>query len=117
MLWGQVDIEFPWVGDKPGFRKFRRKNRIYTRKGQAPNLIIYYEPLRTDKEMDDIFFESMRAFREDGGAVLVINDEFCPRRCMNQAGLICGGKMLGIVENKEEDLKRLLSLGGVMNNA
>lgn len=116
-FWGQADSDFPWNGDKKLLRKFRKDYRIYTKAGSKPNLIIVYEPGDLDSEVNQIFLSSVAEFREQGGAVLAIDEEFCRKRCMDHAGLICDGKMLGIVENHEEDLDRLWFMRGAMNNA
>lgn len=114
---GKSDLDFPWIGSKKSMRQFRRKNRVYTKKGQKPSLIIYYEPRENCDSLDEIFRESMLAFKKAGGAVLVIDEKVYTPRGMNYAGLISEGKMQGIVENNEEDLKKLWSMGGAKDNA
>ncbi|QRN85553.1 hypothetical protein JR334_11490 [Clostridia bacterium] len=116
-FWGDSGIDYPWIGNKKSMQQFRRRNRIFTKKGQKPSLIIYYEPKKECDSLEKTFRESMLSFKKDGGAVLIIDKEVYTSSGMDHAGLICGGRMLGIVENNEEDLKKLWSMGGAKDDA
>jgi hypothetical protein len=113
-FWGQADKGFPWNGDKKLLRRFHKNYKVYTKAGSKPSLIINYQLEGMDSDINKIHMSSLKQFREEGGSVLTIDEQFCPKRCMDHAGLICKGKMLGIVENQEEELDRLWSMGGAM---
>jgi hypothetical protein len=116
-FWGQPDKDFPWNGDKKLLRNFRKNYKVYTKVGSKPNLIINYQLEDMDSDIFKIYMSSLEQFKEEGGSVLTIDEHFCSKRCMNQAGLISKGKMLGIVENQEEDMERLSLIGGAKKDA
>ncbi len=114
-----VQRGIPWVGNKKSYRSFKKDFQIHVRGPLSPEMFILYDVhIEPDCEYGKLFLESMLAFRNKGGAVLLITTDLGPYlKYIDRAGIVHDGRMLGLVDNQGDMLQTLQMLGGSLLHA